>query len=243
VSDFRQKHTAAGGEGAPMVALVEQMLFDDSGEDQLLLNIGGIANVTYLPASTTDAGPGSGDTGPGNTLLDEAARRFLNKPYDTGGECARSGAVVEPLLAALREAPYFGLDLPRTTGPELFNWEYVRKACQASGVGSITPENLLTTLTEFTARTIADAIAGIHPSGALQVLVSGGGMHNVYLMERLQRHLGEASFLSFGEKYFNADAKEAVCFAILANETLSGEGFYTGSAADKRQKKIHPGKI
>lgn len=249
ISDFRQKHTAAGGEGAPMAALVDGMLFGHPEKDRLLLNIGGIANFTYLPASSTEAAPASGDTGPGNSLLDKAADRFLNRPFDEGGEAARSGRVSQPLLEALKANAYFDLDLPKTTGPELFNWEYVRSARQASGVTKIKPEDLLATLAELTVDTIVDAVESVRQSRELQVLVSGGGIHNSYLMENLERHLAGAAFLPFGEAYFNADAKEAACFAVLANEALSGEGFYIDSAADdkdkdkEQKKKIHMGKI
>lgn len=241
ISDFRQKHTAAGGEGAPMVALVDRMLFSNPDEDRLLLNIGGIANFTYLPAASTDAEPVSGDTGPGNTLLDEAARRLLNKSFDEDGKAARGGTADRSLLKALKANSYFDQDLPKTTGPELFNWDYVRKAQQASAVTAIRTKDLLATLTEFTSDTIAEAIAGVRQSDALEVLVSGGGIHNSYLMENIEQRLEGVPFTSFGQNFFNADAKEAVCFAVLANETLSGDGFCIDPAV--RQKKIHLGKI
>ncbi|WP_372634477.1 anhydro-N-acetylmuramic acid kinase [Fodinibius sp.] len=244
ISDFRQKHTAAGGEGAPMAALVDRMLFGHPGKDRLLLNIGGIANFTYLPAASTNAGPVSGDTGPGNTLLDEAARRLLGKPFDEDGKAARRGTVNPLLLKALKTDPYFDLDLPRTTGPERFNKKYVRGARRASGAKDIRPEDLLATLTAFTAETIADAVTEVvHQSLAPEILVSGGGLHNSYLMETLERSLPGATFAPFGKMYFNADAKEAASFAVLANETLSGEGFSIDSEANEGQQKIHPGKI
>lgn len=248
-SDFRQKHTAAGGEGAPMTTLVDTMLFGHPEKDRLLLNIGGIANFTYLPAASAIAAPASGDTGPGNTLLDKAAHRYLNRPFDEGGEAARSGTVSQPLLEALKADAYFNLDFPKTTGPELFNWDYVRRAQQESGATKIKSGDLMSTLAEFTVETIVDAIKRVHKSGELQILVSGGGVHNSYLMDSLERHLDEAALYPFGEVYFNADAKEAVCFAILANETLSGKGFNIDSGADVRgtteeeHKKIHMGKI
>ncbi|SHE90796.1 anhydro-N-acetylmuramic acid kinase [Fodinibius roseus] len=244
LSDFRQKHTAAGGEGAPMAALVDRLLFGHPEKDRLLLNIGGIANFTYLPAACTGGEPVSGDTGPGNTLLDKTARRLFGKPFDEEGKAARRGSVNQPLLKALKADPYFDLDLPKTTGPELFNGAYVHRARQASGVKDIRPEDLLATLTTFTAETISDAVKEVvPPSPALEVLVSGGGIHNAYLMETLKRSLTGATFVAFGETYFNADAKEAACFAVLANETLSGEGFSVDPYANRGQQMIHLGKI
>lgn len=244
LSDFRQKHTAAGGEGAPMAALVDRMLFDHPEKDRLLLNIGGIANFTYLPAASTGEKPVSGDTGPGNTLLDGAARRLLGKPFDRDGKAARRGTVNQPLLKALKADPYFDLNFPKTTGPELFNGAYVRRARQTSGGKDIRSEDQLATLTAFTAETIADAVKEVvPPSRTPEVLVSGGGLHNSYLMETLERDLADATFVPFGETYFNADAKEAACFAVLANETLSGEGFSVDPYANRGQQKIHLGKI
>ncbi|SMO56750.1 anhydro-N-acetylmuramic acid kinase [Fodinibius sediminis] len=241
ISDFRQKHTAAGGEGAPMVAPVDRVLFTDAAVDRLLLNIGGIANFTYLPAVSSSSVEVSGDTGPGNTLMDKAARRCLSRPFDQGGAVAREGTVNEPLLSALKADPYFDLELPKTTGPERFNWEYVSQAQRQSGTADLKPEDLLATLTLLTADTIAEAVAAIPRSGPLQVLVSGGGIHNHFLMDNLEEKLPETTFSSFSEQYFNADAKEAVCFAVLANETLSGKGFHIDPQQPER--KLHFGKI
>lgn len=241
ISDFRQKHTAAGGEGAPMVALIDQMLFGNPTTDRLLLNIGGIANFTYLPADSSAAAYITGDTGPGNTLLDAAAHRHRGQPFDAGGATARKGTVDQPLLKALKDNSFFDLGFPKTTGPELFNWSYVQRAQKVAGAAEMSPQDMLATLTEFTADTIVEAIQKVHPSGALEVLISGGGLHNTFLMERLEQQLPESTFVSFSEAYFEADAKEAVCFAVLANETLSGEGFVVPGA--NKQEKIHFGKI
>lgn len=240
ISDFRQKHTAAGGEGAPMAAFVDQLLFGDPTIDRLLLNIGGIANFTYLPASP-HRGPISADTGPGNTLLDAAARRLLNRPYDKGGAVARKGKVHKSLLEALKANKYFDLESPKTTGPELFNWEYVQQAQQKASISNIETEHLMATLTQFTAETIADTVKEGSSSNHLEVLASGGGIHNRFLMDRLAKQFSDTTFSSFGDKYFDPDAKEAVCFAVLANEALSGEGFPMDS--NDQRKRVNFGKV
>ena len=239
LSDFRQKHTAAGGEGAPMAALIDRMLFGSTETNRLLLNIGGIANFTYLPQSENSHSV-TADTGPGNTLLDAAARKLLDKPYDEDGAAARRGTVNLRLLNELKNEPYFNLDFPKTTGPERFSWNYVTRAQEVTGTTDISVENLLATLTAFTADTIAEAVQKVHADGSLEVLVSGGGLHNQFLMDDLKKKLNNASFRSFETSYFNPDAKEAVCFAVLANEMLSGEGFYMDS---NRQRRINFGKI
>lgn len=242
ISDFRQKHTAAGGEGAPMVALVDRVLFNDPVHAQLLLNIGGIANFTYLPKASSGEYSITADTGPGNTLLDEAARQLLDQPFDDEGRAARRGEVNQSLLDALKSNPYFDLELPKTTGPERFNWTYVQNARQSAEVKDLSPDDMLATLTAFTADTIARAVRNIHPNTEdLRVLASGGGIHNTFLMECLEERLPGATFQSFGETYFNPDAKEAVCFAVLANETLSGKGFYIDPS--NQTEKVNFGKI
>ncbi|MCW9706001.1 anhydro-N-acetylmuramic acid kinase [Fodinibius salsisoli] len=240
ISDFRQKHTAAGGEGAPMAALIDQLLFRDSHKDRILLNIGGIANFTYVPASSAlDAI--SADTGPGNTLLDAAARRLLDKPFDEGGTEAQKGVVNKALLEALKANPYFEQAMPKTTGPELFNWKYVEQARDQANVKAISDKDLLATLVELTAETIAEAIKKVDASDEMEILTSGGGIHNNALMYRLKQQLPKAAFVPFGAQYFNPDAKEAVCFAVLANEALSGKGFQIG--LNEKKERVNFGKV
>ncbi|GAA5521598.1 anhydro-N-acetylmuramic acid kinase [Aliifodinibius salicampi] len=245
ISDFRQKHTAAGGEGAPMASLIDRMLFDDPDKNRLLLNIGGIANFSYLPAAGSSRSFTTADSGPGNTLLDAASQRMLDQPFDKGGRTARKGEINQDLLEALKDDPYFELDPPKTTGLEHFNWSYAKRARMVSNAEDLSAPDLLATLTQFTIQTITDAVKKIHPeSKTLEVLVSGGGVHNTFLMESLQNELGNTAFKSFEEYFFNADAKEAVCFAVLANELLAGEGFPISAIDHTKSKgKINFGKI
>src|SRR5699024_5702705 len=122
-----------GGEGAPMAALVDCMIFADTDKDRLLLNIGGIANFTFVAALSSDQLSQTADTGPGNTLMNAAARRLLQKPFDDEGRTARTGELNQVLLEELKSNRYFKLPLPKTTGPELFNWEYLQAARQKMG--------------------------------------------------------------------------------------------------------------
>jgi anhydro-N-acetylmuramic acid kinase len=238
LSDFRQKHTAAGGEGAPLVAPVDRLLFTDDEEYRLLLNIGGIANFTYLPSLKSGLVTETTDTGPGNTLLDAAARKLLGAPFDTDGKAAARGELNEELLAELKNHKFFTLDFPKTTGPELFNWHYVQQAQKKTGTEQLLTKDLLATLAWFTAQTIADAVQKVHRgSSPLYIYLSGGGMHNSFLIKCLKQQLNNAAVESFEKIGFNPDAKEAVCFAVLANEMLSGEGFLVGD------QKINFGKI
>lgn len=242
ISDFRQKHTAAGGEGAPLVAPVDELMFRDARVDRLLLNIGGIANFTYLPAHNSEGVPVTTDTGPGNTLMNEAARRFWKIPYDTNGEKAAAGEVQRKVLALLKAHPFFDRKLPKTTGPELFNWSFFQEALLKAGREQIQENDTMATLAEFTAETIAEAVMTVHQDRSpLEIYLSGGGMHNLHLVNRINQKLPSAKINSFGDIGFNPDAKEAVCFAVLANETLSGEGF-TLSSGDQ-ETRVNFGKI
>ncbi|AQG82104.1 anhydro-N-acetylmuramic acid kinase [Spirosoma montaniterrae] len=230
LSDFRQKHVAAGGEGAPLAVYGDYFMFSKAGENRILLNMGGIANFTYLPADEDATVVFTTDTGPGNTLLDAYARKFLNKPYDENGALAASGTVDADLLAALKSNPFFDAPFPKTTGPEVFNPAYVETAKIRSQTTHIAPADLMATLVQFSADTIVEAVGRLpHPNpspdfrgGAYAVYMSGGGMHNPALTGAIQRQLPNCTFGRTDELGINGDAKEAVLFAVLANECLTG---------------------
>jgi len=224
ISDFRQKHTAAGGEGAPMVALTDAMLFSDDSESRVLLNIGGIANFTYLPAGKKNKRVFTTDVGPGNTLIDNAVQALFGKPYDEDGAIAERGSVHPQLLKRMLEEPFFSKPLPRTTGPELFNMRWVHEQQEEAGIKDISDEKLIATLTWLTAQSIVDAISEACGDDQPKIYLSGGGMHNKTLVQWIEK-LADQPTASFAEIGFNPDAKEAASFAILANETLSGEAF------------------
>lgn len=228
ISDFRQKHIAGGGEGAPLALYGDVLLGSKPGEDRILLNIGGIANLTYLPADGDPAKVICTDIGPGNTLIDAACREYFNKPYDKDSMIALSGTVNDNLLNALLDHPFFKEKSPKTTGPELFNLGYLEDAQQVSGTKDIDPENIISTLTTFTARTIADFILATLPASS-QIFASGGGARNPFVVNCLKHLLPKATIGDTGSLGINPDAKEAILFALLGNEALSGEPVAIGT--------------
>jgi anhydro-N-acetylmuramic acid kinase len=255
LSDFRQRHIAAGGEGAPLAVYGDYFIFSDPTENRLMLNMGGIANFTYLPASLDASEVFVTDTGTGNTLLDAFIRRFYpEKAYDKDAEIARRGCVLPDLLKTLKSDDFFKKPFPKTTGPELFGVAYVEKAIQntpsvsqqflalKSEMGQLDDQNianLLATLTRFSAETIADAIRSIFVEKqfsdatirGFKIYMSGGGMHNPLLVSWLSELLPEIEFKKTNDLGINGDAKEAVLFAILANECVSGNTTNFGKRA------------
>jgi anhydro-N-acetylmuramic acid kinase len=244
ISDFRQKHTAAGGEGAPMVSFVDRILYTDDTEERILLNIGGIANFTYLPAKKNDSQKTiTTDTGPGNTLIDTAVQQYFSRDYDRDGAIARIGQVNRKGLEALKGDPYFHKSLPKTTGPEVFNLRWVDELLYDAGVTDIAPRDLVATLTRLSAETIADGINNILDNDQQPIIyVSGGGIHNPVMWDWIEELLPQCEIKNFSTIGFDPDAKEAVLFAVLANEMLSGDGFSI-DAHDPRSEKINFGKI
>jgi anhydro-N-acetylmuramic acid kinase len=229
ISDFRQKHLAAGGEGAPLALYGDVLLGSKAGENRILLNIGGIANLTYLPADGNYAHVLCTDIGPGNTLIDAACRKYYNQPFDEDSKIALSGKVNEALLNTLLAHPFFIESAPKTTGPELFNLAFVTEAQQISGTGSISNADLVCTLSAFTAKSIAIFILDNFKADDLQLFASGGGARNVYVMQKLQKSLSNAVIGDTGSLGINPDAKEAILFALLGNEALCGEPVAIGN--------------
>ena len=228
ISDFRQKHLAAGGEGAPLALYGDVLLGSKVGEDRVLLNIGGIANLTYLPADSDPNKVICTDIGPGNTLIDAACREYFNKPYDKDSMIALSGLMNKKLLHALLDYPFFTEKAPKTTGPELFNLNYIEDALQISGVKDISPEDIISTLSAFTARTIADFISANLPADS-NIFASGGGAKNPFVINCLKHLLPNAAIADTGSLGIDPDAKEAILFALLGNEALSGEPITIGN--------------
>ena len=223
ISDFRQKHIAAGGEGAPLALYGDRILFSSEDEDRLLLNIGGIANFTYLPAGGKTEKLVCTDTGPGNTMMDALVQQhFPGRSYDSDALIALRGNVNKELLAALKDHPFFRQPFPKTTGPELFNLGYLQKAL-ASVNAEINIEDQMATLNYFTAATIATAIGQCIGKKPLKIFGSGGGIHNPLLMQHLKERLPQAEFFTTDQLGINPDAKEAILFALLANECVAGE--------------------
>jgi anhydro-N-acetylmuramic acid kinase len=241
LSDFRQKHIAAGGAGAPLALYGDYLLFSNPEEHRVLLNIGGIANFTWLPALQQKPEEGllpkvfSTDTGSGNTLMDQYVQKhFPGKQYDEDAKIALSGQVHVDLLTRLLNLSFFKLEFPKTTGPEVFSLSHLEQVIeavesQAQGVlaadaaqARIKAADVLATLAQFSAIGIVRALQATIPAGtAYKIYVSGGGMHNPLLIQNLEAQLGK-KMESTALLDLNPDAKEAVLFALLANECISG---------------------
>ena len=227
ISDFRQKHVAAGGEGAPLAVYGDYFLFGQKDENRIMLNIGGISNFTFLPANRNPSQIIVTDTGTGNTLIDNFVKMyFLEKAFDKDAEIAKKGTVNQGLLLSLKADDFFKNKFPKSTGQELFSVEYVENALKKSNCKNISIEDLLATLTRFTAETIAEAVKinmiNINQNlKEITIYASGGGVHNPLLMQWLKELL-PCKFRNINDLGFSGDAKEAILFAILANETLAG---------------------
>lgn len=223
ISDFRQKHIAAGGEGAPLAVYGDYFVFSKRGENRIMLNIGGVANFTYLPGDMDVAKIFSTDTGPGNTLMDAFAQLHFNKAYDADASIAKQGKVNLALLTALKADDFFAKGFPKTTGPELFNLAYVERALIEAGISSISHVDTMATINQLSADTIVEAInKTMDHNQSYTIYSSGGGMHNPVLMQEIKAQLPQCSFYTTDQLAINPDAKEAVLFAVLANETVAG---------------------
>ncbi|MDE0492026.1 anhydro-N-acetylmuramic acid kinase [Psychrobacter sp. A3] len=246
ISDFRRRDMAVGGQGAPLVPAFHQALFADPDSTRVLLNLGGIANITVLPASDhaandyTDSGYADNDTpdnhshvvgydtGPANLLLDAWTALHTDNDYDAGGAWAQSGQVIEPLLNQLLEHPFFARSYPKSTGREEFNLEWLQEELQrfdhASAHIRYSSADVQATLTELTAISASAQIhlfVQSHKNSA--VYVCGGGALNDYLMTRLQAHLPHCHVTTTASLGLDPAWVEAVAFAWLARQTLMGE--------------------
>ena len=224
ISDFRQKHIAAGGEGAPLALFGDTILFASETENRVLLNMGGIANFTYLPAGQTTEII-STDVGPANTLIDSYIKANYNGlSFDANGDIASSGTINEAFVNAVLAHPFFNAAFPKTIGPELFNQDFIEAACKTAGIVSMAHQDMIASLSYITTRAIADGIHKVVGDANLELVIyaSGGGIHNVYIMQQLQTMCPNASFKNLETLGVHPDAKEAVLFAVLANEALAG---------------------
>lgn len=226
VADFRRKDIALGGQGAPLVPAFHAYLFRNSGQgsvvgdqqlkNQWILNLGGIANLTYLSADASKPIIGF-DTGPGNTLLDLWCEKQRNQPFDRNGEWARSGKLNTELLARLLDDPYFKKPFPKSTGRDYFHLNWLKNSGSDHINIEISPADIQNTLTELTAKTISDAISH---TPTPTVWFCGGGAYNIFLIERLRAHLPNVEIKSTHEIGIDPKWMEACAFAWLAKQTL-----------------------
>ncbi|MEO9137206.1 MAG: anhydro-N-acetylmuramic acid kinase, partial [Casimicrobiaceae bacterium] len=237
VGDFRVADVAAGGEGAPLVPFVDYLLLRSETENRLALNIGGIANITWLPAGCGPEQVRAFDTGPGNMLIDACVSFESHgvQRYDRGGALAQSGHVSQALVDELLEEPWFRRPSPKSTGREEFGEAYASDVLQRAANLGITGPNLIASVTALTAHTIAAAV----PRECDMVIASGGGVHNRALMTMLEDELQKRSVRAAIERSdafgMPVDAKEAMAFAVLAHEALHGRPNNLPSATGARR--------
>jgi anhydro-N-acetylmuramic acid kinase len=224
VADFRPRDMAAGGQGAPLVPYADYILFRNKKIIRAVQNIGGIANVTYLPANCRLQDVIAFDTGPGNMVIDELIRRISNgkRKYDREGRFARKGTVNKTLLRQMLSHPFFRQRPPKTTGREEFGRQFSANLCTIALKEKISDEDLAATATALTAESIALSYRNFLPKMPDEMILCGGGSHNNMLVNMLQDRLHETTIRFSDEFGISTDAKEAVSFAVLAYMTIHG---------------------
>ena len=242
IADFRVADMAAGGQGAPLIAYPDYLLFRNPTKTIGLLNIGGIANITVLPANCSLDAVSASDTGPGNMCIDAAVREITEgtERYDKSGMRAAQGTAYQPLIDAWLKHPFFQLRPPKTTGREMFGNTFAMECLAACRKNELSDNDAIATLTELTTRTITHYIAQfITEQTPINTLyVSGGGVHNQTIMRKLSELLANTAVAPADNSGISADAKEAIAFAILANETLHGQSGNVPSATGASVRKI-----
>jgi anhydro-N-acetylmuramic acid kinase len=222
ISDFRSRDIAAGGQGAPLVPAFHQAVFADKQINRAIINIGGIANITYLGSSENSSNKSNGvygfDSGPGNMLLDAWIKQHKNLDYDANGDWASTGQVIPSLLSDMLAEPYFALLPPKSTGRDLFNQAWLQEKLLATT--TLRPQDVAYTLVALTAHSIYNALTQ-HCGEFNEVYVCGGGAHNRLLIESLQTLLGETKCDSTESLGVGADWVEAIAFAWLAKQCIN----------------------
>jgi anhydro-N-acetylmuramic acid kinase len=239
ISNFRTMDVAAGGQGAPLVPYTEYVLYRSETKGRLLQNIGGIGNVTVLPKQASLDELYAFDTGPGNMIIDEICRQLFSVEYDEGGNLAKKGKINEQLLSYCINHPYIMSPPPKTTGRELFGKQYVD--ILLNKFNSLSSHDILATITMFTAKSIVENYCKfIFPQVKIdEVIVGGGGSYNKTLLNMIQSLLGESIQVYTQEALgYSSEAKEAVAFALLANETYHGNASNVPNATGAKHAVI-----
>jgi anhydro-N-acetylmuramic acid kinase len=219
VANFRQKDIELGGQGAPLTPAFHNIIFRKDEIDRFVLNIGGITNITYLPAANNKPIIGF-DAGPGNTLLDLWSRLQQQKHYDKDGQWAAHGKINQDLLDLYMQDDYFTLPYPKSTGRDYFNLAWLTTNFKKLNK-TISPQNIQTTLTALTVTSIVHTIKQITSNNNYELLVCGGGVHNSYLMQQLQQAIKPNKLYPTDQKGFPADWIEAATFAWFATQNLA----------------------
>lgn len=245
ITNFRLKDIAAGGEGAPLVPLIDYLLYKSNASHRFVVNIGGIANYTWLPADCSRADVRGSDTGPGNMMIDTAIQVLTdgNNKFDQDGILASQGQLDQELFARLYQHDFFNREYPRSTGRNDFGGKYTERIIEEALAEGVNEKDIITTLTRFTASSIVKSfqeeisredLNTLKNSDCLEVLISGGGSHNKTLLKFIEKEISErfhnyrTELISLAERDFdnnnipaiNADQKEAVAFALLARESI-----------------------
>ena len=238
ISNFRVMDMAVGGEGAPLVPYSETLLYSEENQAVALQNIGGIGNVTVLPKKGDTKKVIAFDTGPGNMMIDEAVRTFYGKKYDTDGYYARQGNLIPSLAEELKEHPYFNLEIPKTTGREMFGEHFTKSILEK--YHSCEPNDLIHTFTWFTAYSIAYHYKKylISEYGLKKCIIGGGGAYNSYLLELIRNEIPEVTVMTQEEHGFSSEAKEALAFVILGNQTYHRSPSNVPSATGAKKSVI-----
>lgn len=208
--NFRTADMALGGQGAPLVPIFDYYFLSEKDLDVVALNIGGISNMTYLPSSGLKERVIGFDTGPGNVLIDIAMRKYFNKEFDNFGNTARKGKFITKILDELMQLDYISKPYPKSTGREIFNVMFFNKYFS----DELEPEDVLCTLSHFTAKSIAHNIIQ-NKLSVNKIVVTGGGAHNIFLMELLSHYMKNVDIIQGNTLGIGIDSKEAVCFAFL----------------------------
>lgn len=222
VGNFRNADMIMGGQGAPLVPYFDYIIFSSPDKSRGLLNIGGISNMTVLPRNCTVKDVLAFDCGPGNMIIDGLMKKFYGLSYDKDGEVAAKGKLNDKLFEFLKSHEYYAIKPPKSTGREIFGEKYIEKILEISA--DLSKEDIIRTVTEITAYAIYFNYEKYMKAETEieELLVSGGGAHNKFIMSLLQHYFGSAKVMKIEEYGYSSDAKEAICFAILANETISG---------------------
>lgn len=224
VSDFRAGDMVLGGQGAPLVPRVDWLLFRSEEEHRVLLNIGGIANLTVLPQRCASHEVIAFDTGPGNMMVDALMRRYYGKEFDEDGAIARSGTIHNDLIGYMMRHEYFSRSYPKSTGRELFGESYLDTFVQLARDLDIThPEDIVATASECTVRSICGQLhAVVPPSTPFHLFAAGGGARNRFFMDGIKMNFPYARIDTTSALGIPPEAREAVSFAVLANEFIAG---------------------
>ncbi len=240
VADFRPADLALGGQGAPLIPYFDFIIFRSDEKDRGLLNMGGIANLTVLRRNCNLEDVIAFDTGPGNMVIDALMQNFFDKPFDEAGRTAQSGQPSSQLLRFALKHPFFKKSPPKSTGREQFGSTFYDAFLAEGKRLRLPPEDIIATAAELTARTIHDAYQRfVTPKLPIdELIVSGGGAKNGYIMDTLRKKFQGISVKTIDEYGIPSEAKEAVCFAVLANETLAGNANNVPGATGATQPTI-----